>query len=107
MRSKPLLRSSAALAAAILGSAISSPAAGPKGEMANPDFTRGEPIPEGATHDWNLGPTGARGWIYTNKLETTEARQVFVTQVEKGSPADGSLEKGDVILRRRGCPIQL
>ena len=28
--------------------------------MAVPDFTKGDPIPEGATHDWTLGATGAR-----------------------------------------------
>jgi len=27
--------------------------------------------PDG-THDWNLGPTGARGWIWGWKLETTD-----------------------------------
>ena len=64
----------------------------------NPDFTRGGKIPSGATHDWNLGPTGARGWMYANKLETSEARQIYVTKVEKGSPAAGVLRPGDVIL---------
>ncbi len=63
-----------------------------------PDFTQGGEIPDGATHDWNLGPTGARGWIYSDKLETSEARQILITEVEKGSPADEQLEKGDVIL---------
>lgn len=63
-----------------------------------PDFTKGDPIPPRANHDWNLGPTGARGWIYSNRLETTQARQILVTQVEEGSPADGVLQVGDVIL---------
>ncbi len=63
-----------------------------------PDFTEGAKISDGATHDWNLGPTGARGWIYSNQLETSEARQILITEVEKGSPADGNLEEGDVIL---------
>ena len=73
-------------------------AAGGKSGMANPDFTRGDAITAEAKHDWNLGPTGARGWIYTNRMETSEARQIYVTQVEKGSPAESVLEKGDVIL---------
>ena len=47
---------------------------GPPSTIENPDFTRGGTVPEGATHDWNLGPTGARGWMYSNKLETSEAR---------------------------------
>ncbi|MGB1071592.1 MAG: hypothetical protein ACPG1Z_07980, partial [Planctomycetota bacterium] len=32
-----------------------------------PDLTAGGSVPEGWTHDWNLGPTGARGWIYCDK----------------------------------------
>ncbi len=65
---------------------------------AGPDFTRGEQIREGATHDWNLGPTGARGWMYSNRMETSEARQIYVTEVDERSPADGELQPGDVVL---------
>ncbi|MEM9703730.1 MAG: DUF6288 domain-containing protein, partial [Planctomycetota bacterium] len=50
------------------------------------------------TQDWNLGPTGLRGWMYSRKLETTDARQIAVTQVDAGSPAAGRIEVGDVIL---------
>ncbi|MFK7909460.1 MAG: DUF6288 domain-containing protein [Akkermansiaceae bacterium] len=75
-----------------------SDAARGKGKMNKPDFTKGDSIPEGASHDWTLGATGARGWIYSNKLETSEARQIYITKVAKGSPADGSLKVGDVIL---------
>ena len=32
-----------------------------------------------ASHDWNLGPTGARGWIHGKDLETSDARQILVT----------------------------
>lgn len=49
-------------------------------------------------HDWTLGATGARGWIWAHDFETTEARQILITQVAKGSPADGTLLSGDVIL---------
>jgi len=63
-----------------------------------PDFTRGDKIPDGANHDWNLGATGMRGWIYCDKLTTIDARQIYVTKVEAGSPADGVLAVGDVIL---------
>jgi hypothetical protein len=80
-------------------------AAAPPSTKANPDFTQGTPIPEGATHDWNLGPTGARGWIYSNKMETSEARQIYITKVEEGSPAHGVLERGDVILGIAGQPF--
>ena len=64
----------------------------------NPDFTQGGKIPEGATHDWTLGPTGARGWMFSDKLVTTDARQIAVTEVADNSPADGILAVGDVIL---------
>ncbi|HKK19265.1 MAG TPA: DUF6288 domain-containing protein [Opitutales bacterium] len=78
---------------------IASPAsAARKNDIPHPDFTKGEPIPEGATHDWTLGATGARGWIYSHRLETSEARQIRITEVAKGSPAEGVLEVGDVIL---------
>jgi len=66
-----------------------------------PDFTQGGKIPDGTldlTHDWTLGATGARGWVYGSKGQTVEARQILVTQVAKGSPADGILNSGDVIL---------
>jgi hypothetical protein len=62
----------------------------------NPDFTQGDQ--PGKAHDWTLGPTGARGWIYTANGHSRAARQILVTEVAKGSPADGVLAKGDVIL---------
>jgi hypothetical protein len=67
-------------------------------KMDHPDLTKGEPIPEGATHDWNLGATGARGWMYTENMTTSYARQIAVTEVAESSPADGVLKVGDVIL---------
>lgn len=63
-----------------------------------PDFTKGDTIPASAPHDWNLGPTGARGWMHCDQLVTTDARQIAITAVAKGSPADGVLEVGDVLL---------
>ncbi len=65
---------------------------------APPDFTGGDAIPEGAVHDWNLGATGARGWMHCEKLTTRDARQIYITEVAEGSPADGILEVGDVVL---------
>jgi hypothetical protein len=75
-----------------------SAAAAPKDTNAIPDFTQGAKIPKSAKHDWNLGPTGLRGWIYCDKLVTTDARQILITKVDKGSPADGMIATGDVIL---------
>lgn len=68
----------------------------PRQEPAVPDFTRGDQ--PSAAHDWTLGPTGARGWIYTANGHSRDARQVLVTAVAPGSPAEGVLESGDVIL---------
>jgi len=67
-------------------------------KMTMPDFTKGDAIPAGANHDWNLGPTGARGWMYSERLVTADARQISITKVDKNSPADGVLAVGDVIL---------
>ena len=61
-----------------------------------PDLTRGGTKDD--THDWNLGPTGIRGWVYGRQGHTAEARQILVTDVAKASPADGILSSGDVIL---------
>ncbi len=69
-----------------------------KGQMTMPDFTKGDAIPAGAKHDWNLGATGARGWIFCDKMVTTDARQISITKVEAGSPADGVFLVGDVLL---------
>jgi HEAT repeat protein len=70
-----------------------------------PDFTKGDVIPGKATHDWNLGPTGARGWMFCDKMVTTDARQIAITKVDKGSPADGVLAVGDVLLGVGGKPF--
>ena len=78
------------------------PLSGAPRKMAMPDFTKGDAIPDGANHDWNLGPTGVRGWMYSNKLVTAGARQIRITKVDKNSPADGTLAVGDVILGAGG-----
>jgi hypothetical protein len=71
----------------------------------NPDLTKGEPIPSDAKHDWTLGATGARGWMYCDTKVTTDARQIAITEVAKGSPAVGVLKVGDVILGVAGKPF--
>ena len=70
-----------------------------------PDFTRGDSIPAGFKHDWNLGATGTRGWMFCDKLVTTDARQIKITKVANGSPAAGTLAVGDVILGVGGKPF--
>jgi hypothetical protein len=60
------------------------------------DFTKGDE--PGRYTDWNLGPTGARGWMQGLNHESFVTRQILITTVEAGSPAEGVLQKGDVIL---------
>lgn len=73
-------------------------AANPTASGKIPDFVNGDGIPANAKHDWNLGATGLRGWMYCDRLMTSDARQIAVTKVEAGSPADGTIAVGDVIL---------
>lgn len=66
------------------------------------------------TENWNLGPTGMRGWIYTRPATnldsaqgriTAASRQILVTDVGKGTPADGVMKVDDVILGVNGKPF--
>ena len=68
-----------------------------------PDLTREAP-PEKA-HDWNLGPTGARGWMWGFEGQTNHARQILITSVAPDSPASGILDKGDLIVGVAGKPF--
>jgi hypothetical protein len=90
----------------LLTVSFSAAATAQKNQTAIPDFTRGDKIPPSHNHDWTLGPTGAVGWIYSNRLETTQARQILVTKVEPSSPSDGILDKGDVIIGVAGEQFQ-
>jgi len=73
--------------------------------VAVPDFTQGAKRPENTKHDWNLGPTGLRGWMYCDRLVTTDARQILITRVDQGSPAANTFQIGDVILGAGGKPF--
>ena len=77
-----------------------------------PDLTRSNTVDRALTY--NLGATGLRGWIYTKAATfldsqqgrtTTASRQILVTHVGKGTPADGVLEVDDVILGVAGKPF--
>ena len=77
--------------------------AAPKGSTsAMPDFTKGATLEKDAPHDWALGPTGARGWIFTANGHSRDARQILVTAVAKDSAAAAVLNTGDVILGVEG-----
>lgn len=93
----------AALTAASTSAAAAAPA--DRQPAVAPDFTKGGTLPLGAKHDWNLGATGARGWMYCDKMVTSDARQIAITQVDRGSPADGVLALGDVLLGVGGRPF--
>ena len=45
--------------------------AGKNQPLAIPDFTKGDAIPAKAKHDWTLGATGARAWMFSDKLPTS------------------------------------
>jgi hypothetical protein len=97
-RSLPPISYALTTAALLLSTAVATApraSALPQGE---PDFTNGGVIPEGHTHDWNLGATGARGWMYSDKMVTHVASQIVITEVADGSPAADVLSIGDVIL---------
>ncbi len=69
-----------------------------------PDFTTGGRPDK--SHDWLLGSTGARGWMYFRHEDLTAAsRQILITAVDAGSPADGVLKVNDVVLGVAGKPF--
>ena len=78
-------------------------------QAAPPDLTVAGTLVD-TTNTYNLGPTGARGWIYSTGNEwmftpetlTSESRQIKVTQIDAGSPAAGQLLVNDVILGASG-----
>ena len=90
------------LAAATL--AFSPSFAGEPAGVVPPDFTAGGKKDD--SHDWLLGPTGLRGWMFFRHEDLTAAsRQILVTAVDKGSPADGTVQVNDVILGVFGKPF--
>lgn len=85
----------------VLGLVLANCIAGPASAQRQPDppdYTAGDKPPAKGPHDWNMGPTGARGYFYAFRDQTTHARQWYISKVAQGSPADGQLEPGDVIL---------
>ncbi|MBI1337273.1 MAG: hypothetical protein GC164_09970 [Phycisphaera sp.] len=63
-----------------------------------PDLTNGgEPNLEQIS--WNLGTTGAAGWTWSIPHQTTEgAKQIYITRIAPGTPAEGILNVGDVVV---------
>lgn len=94
-RSGKELAAVAAVLVAVITSVISS-------QAAPPDLTAGGVPNENPPITLNLGPTGLRGWVYHLKADTTESRQILITAVDAGSPADGIVAIDDVILGADG-----
>jgi hypothetical protein len=66
-----------------------------------PDLTKGEPLPPPGKHGpvmWNMGPVGLVGI----KNGGNRGDQVQVVSVVKGSPAEGKVLPGDVLLGVQG-----
>ncbi len=76
-------------------------------QSAVPDYTAGDTPPADGPHDWTLGPTGARGYFHVDRRRATfDARQAYISAVAEGSPADGVLRPGDVVLGLGAAPFQ-
>jgi len=60
------------------------------------------PVPYTGIRNWhvtqNLGPTGARFWVYGHRSHTRDSRELLIKSVEPGSPADGVLQPYDIII---------
>ncbi|MCX7006921.1 MAG: DUF6288 domain-containing protein [Kiritimatiellaeota bacterium] len=97
------LRHTALLAALALLTAPHLHAAKPP--QTPPDLTKDSAVDRKLTY--NLGATGMRGWIFTKAANffesqqgrtTTASRQILVTHVGAGTPAEGVMKVDDVIL---------
>ena len=86
-----------------LGALSATQGAAPSHRTTPADLTQGGKPDD--THDWTLGPTGARGWIWGWLGQSTDARQILITETTAGSPCDGILQKGDVLLGVNGKPF--
>lgn len=72
-----------------------------KAAPAEPDYTKGGMLD--TYHGRNcaaLGPTGAHAWIWAQRSDqfTKDTRMLLIKAVDPGTPADGVLKEGDVIL---------
>ena len=66
-----------------------------------PDYTKGDPVPQGKygpMKPWNLGPSGIVGVIN----HEFKGDQILVSAILKGSPAEGKVLKGDVVVGMNG-----
>jgi len=74
-----------------------------------PDFTKGDALDPNhhkkKYYDRSMGPTGLWGEVYAQNMAngaSRDARQFRVTKVEAGSPAEGKMQVGDVVIGASG-----
>jgi len=77
--------------------------AGSKYQEVEPDYTKGEVLLgkkglKDHNNYWVLGPIGAEGNIWATGKLTVDTRTIQIRSIMKGTPADGVLTEGDVIL---------
>ena len=79
-----------------------------------PDLTK--VLPSDLKNVHNLGPTGLQGWMQVEEQRlvpgdmtlaplTVNARQIYITAVDEGSPAVGVIQVGDVLLGTGDTPF--
>ncbi len=95
---KPAVFLALLLLPGLASSAEVKPAATPPDFTTNPTL---RPVQSTIGHSAH----GTRGWYFTAKGHSREARQILVTEVATGSPADGVFSKSDVILGVNGAPF--
>ena len=90
---------------ALLSAALCS--AAPNGKV--PDFTKGEVLDPNHKkkkyYDRAMGPTGLWGEVDSQDMAngaSRDARQFRITKVEAGSPAEGKIKLGDVVIGASG-----
>jgi len=72
---------------------------GARNPKAPPDLTKGDKPPDYINEcPFVLGSTGAYSWIWSQWHSCEGATQILITKVDPKTPADGVLQKGDVIL---------
>jgi hypothetical protein len=96
-----LARAASVFLAAVI--VVSGDAVGQKKLPPVPDLVQ-TGIPE-KCRDWNLGPTGLRGWMWGFEGQTTQARQIHRDRRRAGRPCRRGLPKGDVIVGIAGKPF--
>jgi len=100
-RNARLFGRTSALALAVLVACTHASAAR-SAQTVEPDYTKGEKL-EGKFNYWNMGSIGIIGNLWATRSagtgeQTKDTRMIQIKSVIEGTPADGVLKEGDVIL---------